>query len=164
MPPFIGFVTVHPPLCSPLGCLSGESQASPTRSNHRVTDRINRHLQATESSPSILFKPQNEPLRSRHVAEIPVTGHRSCAITPLLHNPLFIRCSRLFLNIPSYIFIWAHSGKIWITSKEQGSRAGSVSESLSLTSPPSERRDVPKFILWVFNSLERPRTWNIVTI
>lgn len=59
VPPFTGFVTVR--LCFLSWDLSQENpklfqQGAATESQ---TIRINRHLQATESSPSILFKRQS---------------------------------------------------------------------------------------------------------
>lgn len=59
VPPFIGFVTIC--LCVLLWDFSQENPklVQPRAATERQTVRINRHLQATESSPSILFKPQS---------------------------------------------------------------------------------------------------------
>lgn len=66
------------------------------------TVRVNRRLQATESSPSILFKHQSraEPLRLRHVAELTGLGHRPSElwITPLLQNSVFHEMLQAFLE------------------------------------------------------------------
>ena len=59
VPPFIGFVTLR--LCVLLwdGSQENPKLVQPGAATESQTVRINRHLQATESSSSILFKPQS---------------------------------------------------------------------------------------------------------